>query len=141
MKLGVLCLLVVSLSRTAYADGDIVFAAQFYKWSGEYYRYSSTSKPEQTLAETGDQCLYRINPDGSGHRQITRGARRCTNPVWTRDGRSIRYQCYSRTAHREEIRECDENGGHDRLILAVPGRGEKWKVEWSPDSSSVAITD
>jgi len=62
-----------------FADRDIVYSARYYNPPG-------SSKP------TSHFHLYRINPDGTGRRQLTFGRQDDTYPKWSPNGRWILFQ-------------------------------------------------
>ena len=61
---------------TCHADRDIVYAARYYTPPGSH--------------RTSHFHLYRMNPDGTGRRQLTFGSKDDTAPRWSPDGRRDR---------------------------------------------------
>ncbi len=123
----------------ARADRDIVFAGWFYRWANTYYRFSPGAKPERQLQLRAHGHLYRINPDGTGLRQITHSDCDDVMPVWSPDGRQILFA--RRVGQRAVLCVVDENGQHLRRLLEVSD-DYIWCGEhaWSPDGKWIAAT-
>src|SRR5262249_1475481 len=83
--------LVLYPGAVARADRDVVFSAQYYRWSDEYYRDLDGGKPQRTLDDVGPYHLYRTRPDGNGRRQITFGPNDDLIPKWSPNGKMIAF--------------------------------------------------
>lgn len=133
-------LLVVGFARACFADGDIVFSARF---------YNPPSKAEQKSY----WHLYRINPDGSGKRQITSGAFDDIDPQWSPDGRLV---AFARAAAagvpgRDEIGTlkpkdlCLINTATGDIRTLRHYEAGLWQglepgISWSPGGNEIAVT-
>ena len=127
----VLILLLLCLSSVTYADGDIVYSARYY--------YPPGSKG------TSHFQIYRINPNGTGRRQITYGNSEEYDPHWSPDGKHILFV--------REFFPDEESDGHSSLCCMSADGGSiqvlvdisdstsgVWQYpRWSPDSHTISI--
>lgn len=83
----VLCIALLCFGTgSVKAERDIVYALQRLHWTKVLW---TDNKAHNVLAAKGAYHLYRINPDGSGRKQITFGQYSDTHPIWSPDGKSI----------------------------------------------------
>ncbi|MEP6755333.1 MAG: hypothetical protein ABJA67_07520, partial [Chthonomonadales bacterium] len=113
----ILCVLFgLFVARPAHADRDIVYSARYYKL-------------RETIRNTSAEHLYRINPDGSGKMQITRGRFVDEEPQWSADGRYIYF--YRRSTMQDwfhvpkMICRCNADGSGIRTIYQ-PSSVNSW---------------
>ncbi len=128
-------ILIVLSSLTASADRDIVYSARYY--------YPPGTKTEKFRTRSREH-LYRINPDGTGRKQITHGLYTDEAPLWSPDGRTIYFmRSLEKPGDRANIQlvcKCDPNGEGVRTIYRSPG--EHWWINEpaiSHDGSLLAI--
>jgi hypothetical protein len=127
---------------TVRADRDIVYAAEYYRKSGSFYKDSYGSKPEETLENNGRSHLYRINPDGSGRKQLTFGDLDGADyrPCWSPDGSSVLFA--RQIEHDGSVVICliGQNGGPIRRLLETSEDLLRYgDYAWSPDGRRIAI--
>ena len=136
-----LCLMmVVACLPFARAEGDIVYAAEYYRMSGQYYRWPYSGKLEEKLESNGRSHLYRINPDGTGRKQLTYGDLDGNDydPKWSPDGKSILFMRVEHLEHSQRYVLCliGQNGGVVRRLLAL-SEEERGNFGFSPDGCRV----
>ena len=125
-RIWLVLLLLIWGTRFAYADGDIVYAARYYLPPGS--------------KGTSHFHLYRINPDGTGKRQITFGKYDDDNPVWSPNGQEILFIREALRADREDLCLISARGGPITRLLNISTYG--WpQYAWSPDNQEIAVTD
>lgn len=121
----VLFLALLGMTTPSRADGDIVYSARVYE------PYKATHFH-----------LYRINPDGTGERQITNGPNDDNDPTWSPDGRWIMFirSIFRAGSMHEELWIVDPDGRNGRQMAAVTNNGQELRhAEWWPDSRRVVI--
>ena len=97
-------LLLLGLCGAAHADRDIVYAARYYAPPGSH--------------RTSHFHLYRINPDGTGKTQLTRGETDESTPHWTADGK-ITFIAYQATGSTATLCRIDADGSNRRVIKTL----------------------
>lgn len=132
----------IGTGAPVFADRDIVYAGQYYRWSGEYHRSPYGGKPQPTLDDVGPSHLYRINPDGSGRTRLTSGPYNDWYPAWSPNGR---YIAFMRSDPEDlNVRLCliDAGGGPVRTLVGLD-TGDLYHYargpQWSPDGASIAF--
>ena len=124
--LGV-CLFGSAFAAQVRADGDIVYAARVYTQPGK---------------GVSQWHLYRINPDGSGKRQITSGRLEDNAPRWSPDGRQIafvRSRPTATDAQQQAVCLVGANGGAVSMLYTAGKDDYLDTMQWSPDSKTIAI--
>ncbi|MBV9470966.1 MAG: PD40 domain-containing protein [Abitibacteriaceae bacterium] len=121
-RIQFICLLVVCTGAArARGEGDIVYAARYYLKPGQR---------GQSHAH-----LYRINPDGTGRRQLTRGQKDEVHPLWSPDGQQIAFMRYSCCDNSDALCLIGANGGIVKPV-ACPYPQE---YGWVPHSHTLAV--
>lgn len=151
LLLGMVAGLIFGTRQTSRADRDIVFAAQEYRWSGRLYKWTGNDgdggKPERTVEKMGCYHLYRINPDGTGRKQITFGSYNDQSPRFSPDGKQILFlrkePSSSRLDDMDSAKLClvPADGGPVRTlahqIQVEYDRLPREKLGWSPDGRTI----
>src|SRR5262245_28691888 len=109
----------------ARADRDIVYSARYYYPSGRH--------------QTSRLHLYRIHPDGTGRRQLTRGDADDYAPFWSPDGRQILFQ-RSHGGGRHDLCVVKAGGGHIRTLFSLRPDIRYMDYGWSPNGRWIAYT-
>jgi hypothetical protein len=123
----------VLASAPVRADRDIVFSAQWYRLSG----YSDRSTGEKTLDDKGPYHLYRINPDGTGLKQLTKGPHDDLMPRWSPDGKRILFQRGDEEDSRVSLCLVDPRTKRVNRILSL--RDGPIGYAWSPDGKWISV--
>lgn len=119
------------LAGGARADRDIVYSARYYY-------------PPRGPARVSRWHLYRINPDGSGRKQITFGEHDDLAPVWSPDGRRV---LFTRAGGEPGAPWGEQTwwlcvvsaeGGRIRTLLDL-GKHYVLDYMWSPDGHKIAV--
>ena len=103
-----------------HADRDIVYSARYYAPPGSH--------------RTSHFHLYRINPDGTGRRQLTFGASDDADPHWSPDGRKV---VFLRGA--ASVCVADADGSGLRRITDFAPIDTVASPRWLPDGRTVAF--
>jgi len=144
MRLSV-CLLMFGIAllfaAPTNADRDIVFSAQFYRWSKHYHRDSDDSTRERTLDDVGQWHIYRINPDGTGLTRITNGRFDDSNPKWSPNGQEILFTRGRKGSDDPvHLMLVGPEGQNSKTFATFRGREiEYFRYEWSPSGHQIAI--
>jgi TolB protein len=80
---------------------------------------------------TGTLHLYVMDADGSGVKQLTRGADRCRAPAWSPEGKRIAF-CRA-TPDGDRVQVIDADGGDPKPV----GEGDGSEPAWSPDGKQI----
>jgi len=109
----------------AQADRDIVYSARYYNRPGE----KGTSKYH----------LYRINADGSGRKQLTRGSRDDQAPQWSPDRKKILFIRTDEKTSRDAISLVDAGGGAVKTVRTFASQALNY-FRWSPKGDAIAVS-
>ena len=123
----------------AMADGDIVYSAQRYGWSGKFYKDDFDGKPTPMLRNLGSFHLYRINVDGSRCKQITFGRYHDSGAAWSPDGRGIAFLRGSAAFEPQRLCVLDMRNAHLVTLRRYSGTRIATGLEWSPDGRTIAL--
>ncbi len=119
-------LLLLLLGTVSFADGDLVYSARYYLPPGS--------------KGTSHFHLYRINPDGTGKRQITFGKYNDDNPQWSPDGKQVLFTRATPGADRQYVCLISARGGPVTRLLNITKYS--WpQCAWSPDNQEIAVSD
>jgi TolB protein len=103
-------------------------------YQGHYNTSPSWSPEGNTIAYVGivkDEInIYRIQPDGSGLKQLTANTGDNESPTWSPDGSLIAFCSTREGPSRIFIMSAD--GTRQRRLLAV--KGDQTHPRWSPES-------
>ncbi len=113
------------------AERDIVYSARYYT-------------PPSSRA-VSRWHLYRINPDGTGREQLTRGAFHHLTPLWSPDGRKIVFvrmkpdnESESPASEKRSLCLLDLRSRRITALMELPEYASL-NYRWSPDGRTIAI--
>jgi WD40 repeat protein len=110
----------------ARAQGEIIYSARYYYPPGDK-RASSFH-------------LYRINPDGTGRKQITTGALDDVRPVWSPDGGAVLFEREIRQdTTRASLCLVGANGGPVTTLIPDLSKVGVDKKVWLPDGRRIVL--
>ena len=123
--LGVTCVATrasqARVAKTA-SSGDIVYGARYYLKPG-------------TREGQSHYHLYRINPDGSGKRQITFGAHDDDLPLWSPNGKTIAF-----LRDDKALLLANADGTNITKLLDLGSTNTYWDgLKWSPDGKNIGF--
>ena len=123
MKTFWLLLLILSLAPAAFADGDLVYSARYYL--------------PPNARGTSHFHVYRINPDGTGRRQLTFGSADDFDARWEPDGRAV-FFVRSHTTGPDAFCRVKASGGKVTTLMTL-GTDEEWsQFQWQPKGNLFA---
>jgi len=86
---------------------------------------------------SGTARLFTVRPDGSGRRQLTRGAADALNAEWSPDGRSIVFERFVSAEERAAVTVMDAGGSRARELTPTGFQGDP---SFTPDGRAVVFT-
>jgi len=108
-------------------DRPIVYAARYY------------SPPSRPNVRTYSH-LYRVNPDGTGRRQITFGRYNDTSPLWSPNGRQILFARWNANEGSPRLCLTAADGSGRTAVVAGPFSGSyPFYFSWSPDGRFISV--
>jgi TolB protein len=86
-------------------------------------------------AETGNNEIYTINPDGTGKAQLTNDTANDADPSWSSDGQRIAFT--SDRDGNQEIYVMNADGSGQTRLTMNPSQDDS--PSWSPDGATIAV--
>src|SRR5689334_1909984 len=110
----------------ANAQGEIVYSARYYYPPGD--------------KRTSSFHLYRINPDGTGRKQVTTGTQDDISPKWSPDGKKILFErAMTKEPYRSSLCMVGADGGAVTTLIPAMSKFGVDKKAWLSDNRRVVL--